>query len=1180
MLRLLNKAFNIRSPEWPRVLLLCLMHFLVNGGVIWSLIITDAAFLRNVGLEYLPWALVASPLVSILAISLYSAFADRVSDTALLIAILLIAALGFGGGRALFALGYTRSAYAIWYPLTLIFIDIFFTLHWGAYVNSFYDTQAAKRIFPVVSAAARIAAIVAGATIVVLNRLEPANIILIWIGVMLLVAALAWLMPAILNERRPAGPPASAARAPGGPAASYLTNIRDGFRYVAQSAFLRWMALATLCIYVLFALLNYQAGKIFLQELRTVEGISSLTGWLNSLGNLLMFPILLFGLSRIIGAIGVGNASLIFPFGTLAISGGLVALPGLPTAGLAYFDRTAFRVTFHATFDSLLYNAVPLRIKGRTRAFITGLVVPLGTLIGGLLLLALPVGWSWLLPALIGALALTYLACALAVRRQYARALIDLLEQEDFSFLLAREASDLTVGDAAALEILKQKLLASQNHEFTLFTAKLLAQIGGMAAVPILDQATRAAPDAHTRAALLDMLMAAEVRGPGIQQLFAELLRDPDPRVRRAALAGLEQLVGADSQQFLALALEMLQDPDIEVRGQALPALARSGDFFYLAPAVQALNQLLADEDPQKRARAIRVLGQIDDVRIIRSLLRHLSDPADEVRLNAMEAIDGLSKGPLHDWIRALVLKQMSGLIRDPVERVRQATLTILGRLGASEAYPALLGALADESAAVRATAADALARIGRPVVPIVRPALEARDPQLRKMATVVLSRIDRGEFGELIETRINDNLLEIYRSYGRLHALDPLAGYPSVAMLQSALREENRRLVDELFYLLAATHDQAAVRVIVESFESDDPRMRANAAEALESLTSPQTARLIAPLFRPGRPPTNLLRIGEEHWGMSVPDMAGVIEDVCADAEQPWLRAIATFALGELGAALKPPEHPLATNGQAPPAPEPLDERKARRSRAAALLSALSEPTAEPQPAELPAITPPPTRSTLPAPFALTQIEAMLQRAQDDPAPDVRMAAQAAGRVIGGRRLTELTTQEEASVLSTIEKIMFLKEVPFFQGMTVDQLRVLATVCEEGMFSADSQIFVQGDPGGALYVVVSGRIAIEQERRKGSFARLATVEAHSYFGEQNLFDNSPRSVSAIALQDTLTLRLRREPLIALARRHPDLSLELINVLSQRLREANDRVAELTRTKPRELHKLYDQYET
>jgi len=33
----------------------------------------------------------------------------------------------------------------------------------------------------------------------------------------------------------------------------------------------------------------------------------------------------------------------------------------------------------------------------------------------------------------------------------------------------------------------------------------------------------------------------------------------------------------------------------------------------------------------------------------------------------------------------------------------------------------------------------------------------------------------------------------------------------------------------------------------------------------------------------------------------------------------------------------------------------------------------------------------------------------------------------------------------------------------------------------------------------------------------------------------------------------------------------------LINVLSERLREANNRIADLTRARPRELHKLYDQ---
>lgn len=161
--------------------------------------------------------------------------------------------------------------------------------------------------------------------------------------------------------------------------------------------------------------------------------------------------------------------------------------------------------------------------------------------------------------------------------------------------------------------------------------------------------------------------------------------------------------------------------------------------------------------------------------------------------------------------------------------------------------------------------------------------------------------------------------------------------------------------------------------------------------------------------------------------------------------------------------------------------------------------------------------------------------------------------------------------------MLSAIEKVIFLKEVPFFQGMTVDQLRVLANVCEEEFFPAEARLFSEGDPGGTLYVVVSGRIAIEQEKRKGSLARLATVEAHAYFGETDFFDNNCRSISASAIQDTLTLKLRREPLLALARQHPDLSLELINVLSERLRDANNRIAELTRAHPEKLHKLFDQ---
>ena len=161
--------------------------------------------------------------------------------------------------------------------------------------------------------------------------------------------------------------------------------------------------------------------------------------------------------------------------------------------------------------------------------------------------------------------------------------------------------------------------------------------------------------------------------------------------------------------------------------------------------------------------------------------------------------------------------------------------------------------------------------------------------------------------------------------------------------------------------------------------------------------------------------------------------------------------------------------------------------------------------------------------------------------------------------------------------MLSPIEKVMLLKDVPFFQGMSVEQLRVLSHVCEEEFFPGGARLYSEGDRGGALYVVISGRIGIEQEKRRGASVRTETVEAHSYLGETDFFDDNPRSNTAIAIHDTLVLKLHREPLITLARQSPDLSLELINVLSQRLRAANSSVAALTRSRPRELHKVYDQ---
>jgi HEAT repeat protein len=1105
-----GRLFNLRSGEWRRLSILYIMSLVVLTACNWADAIVQGAFLQRVGVQYLPWVIISSAACSVVALFIYTAFADRASNTRLLIGILAISGAGILLGLAALAAGLTGPAYLLLFVVLQVPLLDVYNVHWATYVNGFYDIRTAKRIVPVLSTSARLAGIIGGLSMPLMNRLfSPVTIIAASLLSLAVMAALAAAMPRLLRERRPvpAGRPGSdrtpsAIAPPTGVqgrvsrfARAYGANLREGYRQIARSPFLRWMAVSTLSMTLLMTMLNYGASAIFQEQLKTTVAISDFLGVLSGIANLVVLPFQLLLLSRLITRLGLGNAS-------------LAVAPGLGTAALAYLDRTALRTAFRIPTDNLFYNAVPLRVKARTRAFVGGLVVPIGAIVGGLLLLTPLMRTSWFLSAGMFVLGLAFALAALMVRRHYGQALVDLLEQEDYSSLALQtpslqEPTTFAAADPATLARLAQKLSESTSPERALFMAQLITAVGGEAAVPIVGQAARAATDSRLRASLVDVLVAADVRGGGARELYAELLADRDGRVRLSAIGGLEQIDGPRDGRYLDVAARLLADPEIEVRLRVLPALLTADNPGWHTAGSGELRALLNAPDPHTRARALGVVGQARVSGFLPETVRSLADGADEVRLAAALAVEMLgdelsgAKAPFRAGSREALLASVTALLYDPIERARVAAVTILGRLSKDSGPDAvavresLVKSLADPSQEVRERAVETLASAGHQAVPQVHQQLNTADPQLHKMAAVVLARIDPHRYAPLVRGPILDgNLLAIYRDLSCLQALAGCPG-PAVTVLGRALRERNAVLLNEVFYLLAAIQDPAAVKTIAHALRSPQPQVRANATEALESLTAPQTAALVAPLFEPdgSQPSGPLLSLAKQTWGISIPTPAAAVRLLLSlrdgsqgDAGDAWQRTLAAAVLTELSAAGDP-----GSDGEI-----------------AELLS--------------------------------------LARADADTGVRAEVSVAAAGAAGADAKGAQADT-----TLSAIEKVIFLKEVPFFQGMTVEQLRVLADVCEE-------------------------------EKRHGSFARLATVEAGSYLGEADFFDNDVRTNSAVAIQDTLALRLRREPLIALARQYPDLSLELINVLSVRLREANDRIAELTRTHPRELHRLFDQF--
>lgn len=1129
----LARVLNIKPGEEKRLLLLSIVVFLFILGITWAQIVIPAAFVAQVGAQNLPYVFIGDAIAIIITIMLYSAFVDRYPHTRVLIGIVMVGLVGIIVGVVLERTGSTNIAYIYLYLLFRVLIETI-SIHMGTYLASFFDVQTAKRSLPILFSVLRVAVIIAGLTVPLLNTLFGATQILIAWGVAFaLMAFVVWLIPRSLPPtQQPAPLDPSAAHE------SYIGNLREGFRFVRGSPFLRAMMITAWLVILVMTVLNYQSAQIFSMTLQTTEQISNFTGALTAIGGLIVLPVQLFLYSRIVARIGVGNTSLLYPLTTLMASGLLIAYPGqLWAAGVTFFNGNTLNVAFRAITDDLLYNAVPTQIKGRARAAINGMIVPFGTLVAGVLLL-LPqiVDATWFLPIMLGLPAISYLLGALIVRSFYGTALINLLQRENYSLIL-RSAGSFNFNDVAAINYLKTKLDDHSDPNAVIITASLLIEGMGKDAVPLLEPLLRdGAPE--LRASVLDVLVDANLQADSVRRLYVELLKDHDWRIRKRALLGLEHLASPPDGDYVDAAAALLDDEDVEIRAQVIPTLLKTAH----EPAARAaLARLVYSPDPAQRALGASVLGRIANPEYFEMLLNCLGDPVESVHLDAVMSLETVvSRIDVPPSYMSMLSGKLRSLLNDHIVRTRLACVRIAGRLEARISTPILIAALHDSSHTVREAAADAFAKYGEVALVSLKPLTLSADRATRKIGLITAARIRRDDYEDDIHRAIADHLQDIYVHLNRLQPLNALSGVSSVGILQSTIREYCADQMEDIHELIGALYPPAQVALVRDSLARRETNVRASALEALETMIPPTQAALFAPLSDPTLNEDARVHVGRQRYDLEPASVKQVFRELMSDECSPWFRAITAFTLGEL---------------------TPIESAKSKRAgNLLGLLASGDDPNAT---------------LKLNAPLSRAEAERLLDGRAHDTSEDVRIAVDSARRMLTGQTIVD--AQREGKMLSAVEKVVFLKGVPFFQGMTVNQLKVLANVCDEELFPENAVIYDEGSPGGKLYVIVSGKVGIERlNKATRKSARLSTLETRSYFGEATLFDNSPATTTALALSETLTLRLRYEPLVALMQEYPELSLELIKVLSQRLRETGEQVAALSRTMSRDLHQVYD----
>lgn len=131
------------------------------------------------------------------------------------------------------------------------------------------------------------------------------------------------------------------------------------------------------------------------------------------------------------------------------------------------------------------------------------------------------------------------------------------------------------------------------------------------------------------------------------------------------------------------------------------------------------------------------------------------------------------------------------------------------------------------------------------------------------------------------------------------------------------------------------------------------------------------------------------------------------------------------------------------------------------------------------------------------------------------------------------------------------------LRKVPLFAEFGDEDLAAVAALMQTRKYPRHAVLVYEGDPGDALFIVISGNVAVTRVSNEGKETILSILKEGDFFGEMGVLDGSPRSATIKAQADVEVAMLPRKEFLDLLGRSPLMSLRLVLALSARLRNTN-----------------------
>jgi len=139
-----------------------------------------------------------------------------------------------------------------------------------------------------------------------------------------------------------------------------------------------------------------------------------------------------------------------------------------------------------------------------------------------------------------------------------------------------------------------------------------------------------------------------------------------------------------------------------------------------------------------------------------------------------------------------------------------------------------------------------------------------------------------------------------------------------------------------------------------------------------------------------------------------------------------------------------------------------------------------------------------------------------------------------------------------------------FLKYIPLFSELSDDDLREISNLAVRQVYKKDNMILIEEEIGSTMFIILEGRVKISRISDDGREVILSILSEGDFFGEMSILDGQNRSANVVTLEDSKIMVIRREDFLQMLHDYPQIAINLLKELAQRLRRSDAQIKSLS----------------